>query len=285
MHFEQAGEADKAIDYYAAGAHHALDQNAIQEAYSAFDRAAFLLAQQSAAGADAADAANAKKRLRQQVEVQLGRARSGYAFLAPEEQSESLERIVADADALGDLALIAEVHLHIALIRLQDGDSPDAPLVKRSLDRIATAADALGDQSLRATPLALIGLSQIFAGSSVQAGIDALEAGAIRSAPRSPAARWRSATRRSVTSTRPRPRRSTPPTWPRRATSSRSSMPSSRLRSCGPPGASSTRPCRSPRSASTARRRRAPRRAPWRARGSSATPSTGRDGSRKRATS
>src|ERR1044071_3683342 len=42
MHFEQAGQTEKAIDYYVAGAQHALRQNAIQEAYGAFDRAAAL---------------------------------------------------------------------------------------------------------------------------------------------------------------------------------------------------------------------------------------------------
>ena len=79
MHFEQAGETDKAIDYYAAGAQHALDQNAIQEAFAAFDRAAGLLAQAPPLGDAAPDEA---RRRRQQVEVQLGRARAGYSFLA-----------------------------------------------------------------------------------------------------------------------------------------------------------------------------------------------------------
>src|SRR5215218_7804637 len=43
MHFEQAGETEKAIDYFAAGAQHALEQNALQEAFGAFDRAATLM--------------------------------------------------------------------------------------------------------------------------------------------------------------------------------------------------------------------------------------------------
>jgi tetratricopeptide (TPR) repeat protein len=58
---------------------------------------------------------------------------------------------------------------------LQNGEAATAPLVKRSLDRITTAADALGDPSLRATPLALIGMSEVFAGSSVRAGVASLE--------------------------------------------------------------------------------------------------------------
>ena len=172
MHFEQAGENEKAIDYYATGADHALEQNAIQEAYAAYERAAGLLAQEPSPGDEAPDA---ERRRRQQVEVEIGRAKAGYSFVSPEEQYEALERIVVDADALGDQRLAAEVHLLIALGRLQNGETPDAPLVKRSLDRIAEAADALGDQSLRATPLALIGLSQIFAGNSIRGGVEALE--------------------------------------------------------------------------------------------------------------
>src|SRR5512141_957331 len=43
MHFEQAGDTKKAIDYFVAGAQHALDQNAIQEAFQAFDHAATLI--------------------------------------------------------------------------------------------------------------------------------------------------------------------------------------------------------------------------------------------------
>ena len=79
MHFEQAGENGKAIDYYASGAQHAMDQNAIQEAFTAYDRAAGLLAQEPPPGDAAPDE---KRRRRQQVEVQLGRARAGYSFLA-----------------------------------------------------------------------------------------------------------------------------------------------------------------------------------------------------------
>ncbi len=107
--------------------------------------------------------------------IQLGLARSGYSFRTPEEQYEALEGIVEDAEKTGDLGLIAQVHLLIALGRLQNGDPPTAPLVKRSLDRISAAAEALGDPSLRATPLALIGMSEVFSGSSVRAGVASLE--------------------------------------------------------------------------------------------------------------
>ena len=50
MHFEQAGDAERAIEYYRAGARHALTQYAIQEAYAAFNRAAELIEAQDGDG-------------------------------------------------------------------------------------------------------------------------------------------------------------------------------------------------------------------------------------------
>ena len=173
MHFENAGETDKAIDYFAAGGDHAFSQNAIVESFDAYTRASALLAGESMD--DAIDEAHAAEHRRRRIEVQLGRAKAGYTFLQPDERYGGLESVIAAAEALGDLRLIAEVHLYIALGRLQDGDSPTDPIVKRSLDRIAEAAEAMGDPSLRATPLALIGLSRIFAGNNIREGIAALE--------------------------------------------------------------------------------------------------------------
>ena len=62
----------------------------------------------------------------------------------------------------------------IALGRLQNGESASAPPVKRSLDRITEIGEIAGDPSMRAMPLALIGLSQVFAGP-VREGVAKLE--------------------------------------------------------------------------------------------------------------
>jgi tetratricopeptide (TPR) repeat protein len=172
MHFESAGETDKAIDYFAAGGEHAFSQNAIVESFEDYNRASALLADEAA---DAASSPEDTRHRRRRIEVQLGRAKAGYSFLAPEDQFQALESVVAAADELGDLRLVAEVHLLIALGRLQNGDPPTDPTVKRSLDRIAEVAEEIGDPSLRATPLALIGLGNVFAGSDIRGGIAALE--------------------------------------------------------------------------------------------------------------
>ena len=90
MHFEQAGDAGRAIEYYVAGAKHALGQYAIQEAYGAFDRAASLIAEEEAAPAAvelSADEANRRRARR--IEVDLGRAEAGYSIRTPEETTRS----------------------------------------------------------------------------------------------------------------------------------------------------------------------------------------------------
>lgn len=173
MHFEQAGEAERAIDYYAASGRQAFGQAAIQEAFSAYDRAATLIDEHPPA--DAVTPADAARQRRRQVEVQLGRARAGYSFLSVEESADALSGIVATAEELGDPELIARVHMFIALGRLQAGDAPTTPTVKRSLDRIAAVGESIGDPSLRAMPLALVGLSRVFAGAAIREGVAALE--------------------------------------------------------------------------------------------------------------
>ena len=175
MHFAQSGDTEKAIDYYAAGGRHALEQNAIQEAYGAFDSAATLIAgAPGAAEVESSGPAETARRRRRRIEIQIGRAQAGYSFLSANESLPALEALVADADDLGDLQLIAKVHQLIALGRLQAGASPSDPTVARSLQRITEVGEALGDPSIRAMPLAFVGLSQVFSGP-VRAGVAALE--------------------------------------------------------------------------------------------------------------
>lgn len=171
MHFEQAGDPEKAIDYYAAGGQHALQQNAIQEAFGAFDQAAGLIDRTAAEpGAEP----ESPRRRRRRIEVKLGRASAGFSFLSADEALASLESIVSEAEDLGDLELLSRVHMLIALGRLQSGAQPTEPVVARSLERIEAIGIELNDPSIRAMPLAFVGLSQVFNGP-VRAGVEALE--------------------------------------------------------------------------------------------------------------
>lgn len=173
MHFEQAGETDKAVDYYAEGARHALGANAIHEAYAGFDRAATLVDEAAAAPGNL-PADEARRRQRRRVEIEIGRSEAGYSFRRPEDSFDALEAIVPAAEALGEPELIGKLHGLIAFARLMVGESPDAPEVRRSLARVDEIGEQLGDPALRAVPMALVGLTRVFTGS-VREGVAALE--------------------------------------------------------------------------------------------------------------
>lgn len=166
MHFEQAGDTEKALEHLILAGRHALARNAIREAYSAFDRAASLLPPAGAAESDPLR--------RQRVEIQTGRAQASWSFRPTDEIIADLDAIVSDAERLGDPDLIAPIHVALVMMRLSRGERPTSPLVKRSLDRIAEIGEAANDPSLRALPLALVGTNQAFIGP-VRDGVRALE--------------------------------------------------------------------------------------------------------------
>ena len=166
MHFEQAGDTDKAIDYLIAAGRYGTERNALREAYEAFDRAAALLPARSP-GDDATT-------LRRELDVRLGRVEAGYSFRPANELFDELEAILPDAEAMADDQLAARVHMLIALGRLQAGDDPAHPLVARSLARIREIGDRVGDPSLQALPMGLVGMNNVFAGS-IRDGVAQLE--------------------------------------------------------------------------------------------------------------
>ena len=166
IHFTEAGDTDKAIDYLIAAGRFAMDRNAIAEGYSAFDRAATLLPP----AAEADDEATRRRR----VEIELGRGRAGWTFRSIDQIVADLEATVPSAELLGDLDLLAPVHLALVMARMGRGERMSDPAVKRSLDRITEIGDALHDPSMRALQLAVIGLNQVFTGP-IREGVTALE--------------------------------------------------------------------------------------------------------------
>lgn len=174
MHFEQAGENDKAVDYFIAGGRHALEANAIPEAFAAYDRAGTLADQLVTDPGRQASESGAGDR-RRRVEIAAGRAQAGYSFRSMEESIGALEGVVDDAAAVGDPQLEFRIHLLIALGRLQAGEPAESPPVKRSLRRIEELATALEDPSLAAVPMALVGMGQVFTGPVLE-GVAKLEA-------------------------------------------------------------------------------------------------------------
>jgi tetratricopeptide (TPR) repeat protein len=157
MHYEQAGETDKAIRYLTTAARFAHDRNAIVEAHQLYGRAEALLPPPSA------DEDPVLGRTR--VEIGLGKARSGFSFTSDAEMLAMLEPIVERAEQLGDPRLAAEAHLGLAVTLQFRGDRPDtSPDLKRSLDRVAQIARELDDPLIAALPQSIIGLSQVFNG-------------------------------------------------------------------------------------------------------------------------
>lgn len=157
MHFEQAGETDKAIEYLTAAAAFASDRNALVEAYDLYGRAAALLPPRSD------DDDEALKR--QRIAIELGRSKAGFSFMSEGEGLEILNPLITDAEQLGDLRLEAEIHLSIALLRQFRGENRhDSADLRRSLDRISAIAEQLDDPLMAAMPEGMMGLFQVFNG-------------------------------------------------------------------------------------------------------------------------
>src|SRR5919108_2246365 len=86
-----------------------------------------------------------------------------------------LETVLPEAARLDDAELLRPIHSLLAMQGLLQGKPASDPVARRSLDRIEDLAERLGDPSLRATPIALVGLQQVFTGS-IRDGVKALEA-------------------------------------------------------------------------------------------------------------
>jgi tetratricopeptide (TPR) repeat protein len=166
MHFAQAGETDKAIEYAIAEAHYALDRNAIREAYAAADGAARLLPPM----ADEEDEALRRTR----VEIAVLRARAGFTFRPAAEVVADLDGIISVAEELGDPKLIADVHLYRALVLIEHGQLAGDKGVTDSLDRLNELSEALDDPSLAAFPIAALAMNKVHTGP-IREGVEALE--------------------------------------------------------------------------------------------------------------
>jgi tetratricopeptide (TPR) repeat protein len=166
MHFEQAGDAARAVEYLVMDGRYALERAALREAFAAFDRAAHMLP------GDTDEADDATRR--SWVEIEIQRARAGLTFREGSEVAAALEAVVPVAERIGDLELEAQVHLYISLAGVEGGRSALDPAVQRSLDRLTVIADALDDPSLVGLPLAMAGASKVFTGP-VREGVEALE--------------------------------------------------------------------------------------------------------------
>jgi tetratricopeptide (TPR) repeat protein len=176
LHYEQAGEKGKAIEYLAAAAQFASERHAIVEAVDLYTRARNLMP----AELDPADTEMTRRR----IELDLGRVKAGFSFMSEDQALAILEPLIEPAGRLGDLALEAEVHIGIALARQFRGEQPNShEKLRTSLERVAEIARELNDPAIAALPQSLVGLFQVFIGE-LRDGIAKLEVSAPQLAQR-----------------------------------------------------------------------------------------------------
>jgi hypothetical protein len=156
MHFEQAGDRDKAIEYCVAAARFASERNAVVEAYDFYGRASALLPPRSDADTPEVRALR--------VQIELGRASAGFGFMSSEEILGALLPCVDDARMLADRRLEADVLLSIAFLRQFRGASASDETLSRDLARVTDIGEELGDPLISALPESLVGLLRVFNG-------------------------------------------------------------------------------------------------------------------------
>lgn len=149
FHFENAEDFERALEYLLLAGHHARGRFAYREARAYFDRAEEHLPRGTSPGA-----------LRLRVSTRLARVESGYTFVPFDQNLGLAVASLPEAEALGDLRLLAQAHLLVARLRDGQGESyASSAALKHSLDEALDIGERLNDDSLRALPLAIIGRS------------------------------------------------------------------------------------------------------------------------------
>ncbi|HEX2028650.1 MAG TPA: adenylate/guanylate cyclase domain-containing protein, partial [Nitriliruptorales bacterium] len=159
-HYEQAGDVARAAEHLLVAGERALRRFANREALAFFERAASHLP------ADNDD----REALRRRVLAGLGWLQAGRTFVPGEDMLRVLDRVLPDAERLGDPELLARAHLVNADTRNLMGEwyATSAPL-RASLQAARELAESLGDDPLRALPLALIGHGKLLAAEFAEA--------------------------------------------------------------------------------------------------------------------
>lgn len=164
LHLERAGNAGRAVDYLILAGENALQRFAPREGMDLFQRAVDHLS------AIAPEPEVLRKRLR----AGLGRLAAGRTFVPGQEQLAELKGLLSDAEELGDLKLVAQVHLAAADIRYEMGEIPQvSPQMAASVAEVERIAEVLEDEGLKAFPVALRGSSH-FAASEFRLAIRTL---------------------------------------------------------------------------------------------------------------
>ena len=148
LHFEQAGDQNRAVDYLVAGADYALERFANREAMAFLDRAAALLP----------EGPTDPETMRRRALVFMRLAEAGENRMSLAKTLSLLDKVRADAEALGDDALLARMNLADGLERILRGEMmrSSEPL-RTALEKSEEYAERTGIAELAAMPRALLG--------------------------------------------------------------------------------------------------------------------------------
>ena len=149
LHFERAGDAERAVEYLHLAGRAAYRRFAVREARDLLDRAAALLAGMPE------DEATERRR----IEVDLDRAAAGVTFIPYDQELARLAYTQARAERLGDRRLLGFVLARIAHLRhLQEGVG-DVDAFDAALEGALEIGHQLDDPRILGRPLAIKGVT------------------------------------------------------------------------------------------------------------------------------
>lgn len=162
MHYERAGDAAAAAEYFVIAGEQALERFANRDAVAFFDRA------------DASFPPD-DPRLELRLRSAIGAGGVAWSFRGPDEGIGRLERALPLAERHGDLKLLGDIYFRIAFLRRMRGeDIVTSPELKLAADRASEIGATRGDPVAQALPTAFAAVSRMF-GGDLRAGAVELE--------------------------------------------------------------------------------------------------------------
>lgn len=162
MHFERAGDAVAAAEYFVIAGEQALERFANKDALAFFDRAE-------------ASFPPDDQRLELRLRAAIGGARVAWASRGADDSIGRLERALPMAERHGDLKLLGDAYFWIAFMRRMRGENPaTSPELKQILDRAREIGAARGDPAADALANAFMAVGLMF-GGDLREGTRALE--------------------------------------------------------------------------------------------------------------
>jgi len=137
-HYAEAGDDTSALEYLVIAGRSALARHALPESHSFFSRAAALLEADPEAPVD------------MRIRVALLQAKAGMKFTPGNQTVATLEAVRADAEALGDIDLLARVYALLLEVRTMAEETYSDPAYRETMDRAYALAEEVSDPALRA---------------------------------------------------------------------------------------------------------------------------------------